>query len=228
MKVQLLAGLMLLASQVSWAEAPRDLLHNKFMLQVPYGSSYFDYKLAQPQAMNPIRVLFTVSPSCPQIPATSVAVKYVGSPVWQKTNHESGGYFVHSNQKVDMIRFNLTQYSYQFERCELNILTKVKEQKEVYAGYLPYAGGFARDMEINLVQTFKSNRIKFDVPDFCRGIEIQNVRFKNELEKVVSLKKTGPDTFELNEAQDFDSLLLTLNGPKRSCDIPVYVYEDVE
>ncbi|WP_141735543.1 hypothetical protein [Oligoflexus tunisiensis] len=228
MKVQLLASLMLLVSQVSWAEAAHDKLHTKFMMQVPYGTSYFDYKLAQPKSMNPIRVLFTVSPSCPEIPATAVSVKYEGSSAWQKTTHENGGYFAHSNQKVDMIRFNLTQYSYQFERCELNILTKVKEQREVYAGYLPYDGGFAKDLEIQLVQNFKSNRIKFDVPDFCRGIEIQSVRLRNDAEQVVPLKKTGSDTFELNETQDFDALLLTLNGPKRSCDIPVYVYEDVE
>jgi hypothetical protein len=228
MKAKVLAGLMLLVSQVAWAEAARELLHKKFTLNVPYGTSYFDYKLAQPTVMNPIRVLFKVSPSCPQIPATSVAVKYVGSSVWQKTSPQIGGYFTHSNQKVDMIRFNLTQYGYQSERCELNILTQVKEQKEVYAGYLSYEGGFVRDMEVHLIRTFRSHKIKFDVPDFCRGVELQNVSFRNSLEQVVTLKKTGVDTFELNEAQDFNSLLLTMNGPKRSCDIPVYVYEDVE
>ncbi|WP_324960284.1 hypothetical protein [Oligoflexus sp.] len=227
MKLRILAGLMLLASQICQAQAAPDQLHNKFIVQVPYGLSYLDYQLAQPTVLNPIRVLYTLRPSCPIIPSTGVSVKYAGLPGWQATTYQNGGYFQHNNQKITHIRFTLSQYSYQSESCELQILTKAKApQKEVYAGYLAYEGGFAKDQEIQLIHNFKSDKIRFDVPAFCRGIDFQNVRLKNNEEKFVSLKKTGATTFELGQAQEFGKLVLTLNGPKESCDIPVYIFED--
>src|SRR4051812_23222405 len=97
MKGQILAGLMLIASQVGWAQtatpapapapapspAPTGFqLHNKFILQVPYGASYFDYRLAKPTTMNPIRVLFTLNSACPTVPMTAVSVNYEGTAGW--------------------------------------------------------------------------------------------------------------------------------------------------
>lgn len=229
MKLRFLAGLLLLASQVCQAQAAPDKLLSKFMVQVPYGVSYVDYKLIQPTVLNPIRVVYTRQPSCPILPATAVSVKYAGIPGWQQTQYQNFGYFQHSNRQVTDIRFTLSQYSYRFENCELNILTKAKvPQKEVYAGYLSYEGGFVRNHEVVLINNFKSDKVRFDVPDFCRNLEFMDVRLRTDEAQLLALRKTGRFTFELGQGQNFSAIYVTMNGPKEGCDIPVYVTEDAD
>ncbi|SMF55086.1 hypothetical protein [Pseudobacteriovorax antillogorgiicola] len=141
MKLSMIAATLLSVSTLSIAHEAG--LSREFSVTVPYGQSIVDYHLAEGEVINPVRVLYKRTPSCPSIPATGVEVQYEGADEWLATDYGLGGYYFHTDARVSKIRLNLSQYSYRSEYCTILIKNPnpdhtppEQDPKQEIAGYV--------------------------------------------------------------------------------------------
>ena len=227
MSCKIVAGILLLVSDLALAN--EEHLVGRFTAHVPYGTSIVYYDFDEAVVINPIRVLYALDRGCPLLPNTEIAVRYEGSSAWHPTTVSVGGYYSHGNDKINSIRFLMQQYGYQYEDCNVSIFEKAPvPDAEVYAGFLGYIGGYSRQQAVEFTESMRTKKVKLDVPDFCHGVEVLEVRLKMvapERDVVLSKSRLESNVFELPEARDLTKVFVTLNGPKEACDIPVYAYQ---
>lgn len=213
--------------------AGQTVVHETAVIRIPHGTSSLTEKVT-PFAGSPLKVVSIVSSSCPANPVGTVKVHLTETGEWEETTLQNGWDY-YSGKAFDSVQLVFNQNSYVEVNCRLKIygtgtaLPPVPTVDKL-VGALKFPGGFEQSLSLALAAPRMARYIRFEVPAFCKDVEILEARTTSEgvEDQATPVSASGGKVFAVNQGNGMriSQVSAALVGPSGAvCDIPVFITE---